>query len=149
MSSPLKRGIKGEGSFELEKKVVVLPCSGIGKSFGEVGRQAVYELIEDLRPDDVATTCLSLLMIDDEEAKALIQNKVVITIDGCSQDCARKTVESSGKAVDGALRVIETLKKNRDLKPEGVLELGEPGFKLVHILARGLNEEVDRLMKKE
>ncbi len=133
----------------MEKKVVVLPCSGIGKAFGEVGRQAVYELIEDLRPDDVATTCLSRLMIDDEEAKALIQDKMVITIDGCSQDCARKTVESSGKAVDGALRVIETLKKNRDLKPEGVLELGEPGFKLVHILARGLNEEVDRLMKKE
>ena len=133
----------------MEKKVMVLPCSGIGKAFGEIGRQAVYELIEDLRPGEVTTTCLGRLMIDDPEAKVLVQDKIVITIDGCTQDCARKTVESSGKKVESGLRVIEALKKNRDLKPEGILELGEPGFKLVHILARRLNEEVDRLMKRE
>lgn len=133
----------------MEKKVVVLPCSGIGKAFGEIGRQAVYELVEDLRPDDVATTCLGRLMVDDPEAKSLVQDKIVITIDGCTQDCARKTVESSGKKVGSALRVIEALKKNRDLKPDGILELGEPGFKLAHILAQRLNEEIDCVMKKE
>jgi len=133
----------------LEKKVVVLPCSGIGKAYGEIGRQAVYELVEDLRPDDVTTTCLGRLMIDDPDTKALIQESIVITIDGCTQDCARKTVESTGKNVESALRVIEAFKKNRDLKPEGILELGEPGFKLVHLLAQRLNEEVDCVMKKE
>lgn len=133
----------------MEKKVVVLPCSGIGKAFGEIGRQAVYELVEDLRPDDVATTCLGRLMVDDPEAKSLVQDKIVITIDGCTQDCARKTVESSGKKVGSALCVIEALKKNRDLKPDGILELGEPGFKLAHILAQRLNEEIDCVMKKE
>jgi hypothetical protein len=51
--------------------------------------------------------------------------------------------------VECALRVIEAFKKNRDLKPEGILELGGPGLKLVHILAQRLNEEVDRLMRKE
>ena len=133
----------------MEKKVVVLPCSGIGKAYGEIGRQAVYELVEDLRPEDVTTTCLGRLMIDDPDTKALIQESVVITIDGCAQDCARKTVESSGKNVESALRVIEAFKKNRDVKPEGILELGEPGFKLVHLLAQRLNEEVDCVMKKE
>ena len=133
----------------MEKKVVVLPCSGIGKAFGEIGRQAVYELIEDLRPNDVTTACLGRLMIDDPEAKALVQDKIVITIDGCTQDCARKTVESSGKKVDSALRVIEAIKHNRGLKPEGILELGEPGFKLAHILAQRLSEEIDCVMKKE
>ena len=133
----------------MEKKVVVLPCSGIGKAYGEIGRQAVYELVEDLRPEDVFTTCLGRLMIDDPDTKALIQESVVITIDGCAQDCARKTVESSGKNVESALRVIEAFKKNRDVKPEGILELGEPGFKLVHLLAQRLNEEVDCVMKKE
>ncbi len=132
----------------MEKKVVVFPCSGIGKAFGEIGRQAVYELVEDLRPDDVTTTCLGRLMIDDPETKGLMKNKIVITIDGCTQDCARKTVESSGKNVESALRVIEALKQNRNLKPQGILELGESGFQLVHILARKLDEEVDRLMKK-
>src|SRR4030042_890348 len=133
----------------MEKKVVVCPCSGIGKAYGEIGRQAVYELVEDLRPEDVTTACLGRLMIDDPDTKALIQESIVITIDGCTQDCARKTVESTGKNVESALRVIEAIKKNRDVKPEGLLRSGEPGFKLVHLLAQRLNEEVDCVMKKE
>lgn len=133
----------------MEKKVVALPCSGIGKAFGEIGRQAVYELVENLRPEDVTTTCLGRLMIDDPETKTLLKDKIVITIDGCTQDCARKTVESTGKKVESALRVIEAIKKNRELKPEGILELGEPGFKLAHILAQRLDEEVERVMRKE
>ena len=131
------------------KKVVVLPCSGIGKAYGEIGRQAVYELAEDLRPEEVTTACLARLMIDDPDTKALVKDNFVMTIDGCAHDCARKNVESAGKQVDSALRVIEAFKKHRDLKPQGVLELGEPGFKLAHILAERLNEEVDCVMRKE
>lgn len=131
------------------KKVVVLPCSGIGKAYGEIGRQAVYDLAEDLKPEDVKTACLARLMIDDPEAKALVKENFVITVDGCTLDCARKNVEAAGKQVDSAVRVVEAFKKHRDLKPQGVLELGEPGLKLAHILAERLSEEVDCVMKKE
>jgi uncharacterized metal-binding protein len=133
----------------MEKKIVVIPCSGIGKAYGEIGRQAVYELIEDLRPGIVTTTCLARLMIDDPDAKALINDNPVITVDGCAKDCARKNVEFTGKKVDRALRVIEVFKENRDLKAQGILKLGEDGLKLVHILARKLNEEIAGLMRKE
>jgi uncharacterized metal-binding protein len=133
----------------MKKKVVVIPCSGIGKAFGEMGRQAVYEVIEDLRPGDVTTTCLARLMIDDPEAKALIEDNWVITIDGCVKDCARKNVEFIGKKIDGALRVIEIFKENRDLKPRGILELGEEGLRLVHALARKINGEIEGLLRKE
>jgi len=130
------------------KKIVVLPCSGIGKAFGEVGRQAVYSLAEELRPEDVTTTCLARLMIDDPEAKALVKDNIVITVDGCALSCAQKSVESTGRQVDSAMRVIDIFKKHKDLKPQGVLELGESGFKLAEILAENLNEEVDCIMKK-
>jgi len=133
----------------MEKKVVVLPCSGIGKAYGEIGRQAVYQLAEDLRPEEVTTICLARLMIDDPDARGLVRDNFVITVDGCAHDCARKTVESTGKRVDRALRVIDTYKEHRDLKPQGVLELGEPGLKLAHILAERLEEEVDCMMRKE
>ena len=103
-----------------------------------MGRQAIYELIEDLKAEDVTTTCLARLMIDDPDTKDMVKDNMVITIDGCAQDCARKNVEFTGKKVNKALRVIEVFKDNRDLKPEGILELGEPGFKLVHILAQKL-----------
>lgn len=133
----------------MEKKVVVIPCSGIGKAFGEMGRQAVYEVMEDLRPGEVTTTCLARLMIDDPETKVLIMQNYVFTVDGCAKDCARKNVEFTGKKIDGALRVIEIFKGNRDLKPQGILDLGEEGFKLVHILAQKLNEKIASLMRKE
>ncbi len=133
----------------MSKKVVLLPCSGIGKAYGEIGRQAVYELVEDLRPEEATTTCLARLVINDPEAKALVSDNIVITMDGCTQDCARKCVESTGRKVDSSLRVIEAFKNNRGLKPEGILDLGEPGFKLVHSLAQRLSEEVDSLVGKE
>jgi len=133
----------------MKKKVVILPCSGIGKAYGEMGRQAIFELIEDLGAEEATTTCLARLMIDDPETKGLVHENLVITVDGCAHDCARKNVEFTGKKVNRALRVIDIFKDNRDLKPEGILQLGEPGFKLVHHLARKLREEVDRLNKEE
>ncbi len=133
----------------MDRKVVVLPCSGVGKAYGEIGRQAVYELVEDLRPEEATTTCLARLVIDDPEAKTLVNDNIVVTIDGCTNDCARKCVESTGKKVDSSLRVIEAFKNNPGLKPEGILNLGEPGFKLVHGLAQRLNEEVGCVMRKE
>jgi uncharacterized metal-binding protein len=131
------------------KKVVILPCSGIGKSYGEVARQAVYETAEDLRPESVTTACLARLMIHDPDTGALVKENFVITIDGCAADCARKNVEASGKPVDRALRVIDVFKTHRDLKPQGVLELGEPGLQLAQIVAGALTGEVDSLMRKE
>jgi uncharacterized metal-binding protein len=110
----------------MAKKVIVFPCSGIGKPFGEIGRQAVYHLINDLRPGQTDTTCLALLMMDDPEAKELIMNNYVVTVDGCPMDCA-----------------------NKDLKPEGILDLGEPGMKLAYYLADKLAVEVDKLLAKE
>lgn len=131
------------------KKIIILPCSGIGKAYGEVARQAVYETVDDLRPENVTTTCLARLMIDDPDTDALMKDNFVITLDGCAADCARKNVEATGKQVDSALRVIDALKEHRDLKPQGVLELGEPGFKLAHVLAEKLADEVDCLNRKE
>lgn len=133
----------------MKKKVVILPCSGIGKAYGEIGRQAIYELIEDLRNEDITTTCLARLMIDDPETQALVRDNMVVTVDGCARDCARKNVEITGKKVDSALRVIEVFKDNRDLKPQGILELGEDGFKLVHLLAQKLNEKIDCVVRRE
>lgn len=133
----------------MAKKVVVMPCSGIGKAYGEIARQAAFELEEDLRPGDVTTACLARLMIEDQETTELIKNNFVITLDGCAKDCAKKNVESTGKTVDEAIRVINTFKEHRDLKPQGVLELGEPGKKLAHILAEKIAPEVDCLLGKE
>ncbi|NSW82646.1 MAG: hypothetical protein HPY90_05105 [Syntrophothermus sp.] len=133
----------------MTKKIMVLPCSGIGKAYGEISRQAAYELIDDIRPEDVTTACLGRFMIRDSEVVEQAKNSFIITVDGCAKECALKNVEAAGLKVDKAVRTIEVFKEHRDLKPEGVLQLGEPGFKLAHILAQKLAGEVDCLMKEE
>jgi uncharacterized metal-binding protein len=79
------------------KKILVRPCSGIGKAYGEIGRQAVYELAEDLKPGQVDTLCLGRLMIRDPDALKRMEDSFVITVDGCAKDCALKNVGSQGK----------------------------------------------------
>ena len=93
------------------KKVVVLPCSGIGKVYGALARETMYELLERVRPDMVVTTCLPLLVIKDPEAVALVTGNPVITIDGCPKDCAKKSVEALGKAVDQGFRGHQVLQR--------------------------------------
>lgn len=133
----------------MKRKIVLLPCSGIGKAYGEIGRQAIYELLADEPSEGITTTCLARLMIDDPETKNLVGDNLVISVDGCARDCARKNVEACGKPVDRSLRVIEIFKDHQELRPKGILDLGEEGFQLVHILARRLKEEIEQLTRKE
>ena len=131
------------------KKVVVLPCGGIGKVYGALARETAYELVEKVRPGVATLTCLPLLVIRDPKAVALVTDNPVITIDGCPKECARKSVEAVGGQVAKAHEVIESYKEHRDLKPGGVAEVDETGRRLAGIAARELAEEVDELVAGE
>jgi len=131
------------------KKVVVLPCSGIGKVYGAVARETTYELVEKLRPGLATTTCLPLLVIQDPEAVALVTENPVITIDGCPKDCAKKSVEALGKVVDKAFEAIKFYKEHKDLKPEGIAEVNETGRKLAVVAAEEVAKVVDELAAGE
>ncbi len=131
------------------KKVVVLPCSGIGKVYGALARETTYELMERVRPDTVVTTCLPLLVIKDPEAVALVTANPVITIDGCPKDCARKSVQTLGKEPDKTSEAIKFYTSHKDLKPEGVAEVNETGRKLAAVAAEEVAQEVDKLAAGE
>lgn len=131
------------------KKVVVLPCSGIGKTFGSVAREATYELVDKLRPGVAVTTCLPLLVIEDPEAVRLVRDNPVITIDGCPNDCAKKSVEAAGGRLAQSLRAINFYKAHKDLKPEGIAELNEAGQKLAEVAAGELCPLIDELAAGE
>jgi uncharacterized metal-binding protein len=130
-----------------DKKVYVIPCSGIGKASASVGRDATYRVVEDLLPDKADTLCLALLTLQDEETQDKVRENFVVAIDGCAKDCARKNVEAAGKAPDIAHRVQDYLKKHKDLKPEAVLDIGEGGRKLVDIMSEELAGEIEGLLE--
>ncbi len=131
------------------KKIVVLPCSGIGKVYGALARETTYELMERVRPDNVVTTCLPLLVIKDPEAVALVIENPVITIDGCPKDCAKKSVEALGKEPDKTYEAIKFYTAHKDLKPEGVAEVNETGRKLAAVAAEEVAKVVDELAAGE
>ena len=133
---------------QTQNKVVVLACSGIGKTYGAVARETVYEIIERVRPGVAVTTCLPLLVIEDPDAKQLVTDNPVITIDGCPKSCAQKSVASLGVTVAKAYQVLNIYKNHKDLKPDGVAELNDAGKKLAAVAADEMAQTVDELAAK-
>jgi uncharacterized metal-binding protein len=129
-------------------KVVVVPCSGIGKSLGTVGRVATYKLIERMRPEKTRTVCLALLTMGDNDALKLVRENPCIAVDGCPAQCSKKNIEASMGKLAHNIVVTDVLRKNRSLKPDGVIELNEQGDKLAEIIARALSEKVDEIQRK-
>jgi uncharacterized metal-binding protein len=131
------------------KKVVVLPCSGIGKVFGALARETTYELVERVRPDVAVTTCLARVVIGDSETKELVKENPVITIDGCQKSCALKSAESQGVKVFRKFQTIDFFKAHKDMKPEGISEVDETGRKLAALAADELANVIDELITQE
>ena len=130
---------------EGRRKVVIVPCSGIGKTYGTVSREAAYEVTEDLRPADTQLVALSLLVLGDEDARAAVADNPAVTIDGCKLACATRMVEESGGAVAQDFAVLDAYRRYRQLKPQGIAELNEGGQKLAHALAEEVAAVVDDL----
>jgi uncharacterized metal-binding protein len=116
-------------------RVVVVPCSGIGKPFGSVSREAAYDLCEDLRPDATQLVALSKLVLGDRAARELVTHHPTVTIDGCKHLCATKMVKQSGGTVAREVAVLDVYRRHKELKPEGIAELNEAGRKLARVLA--------------
>jgi uncharacterized metal-binding protein len=128
------------------QKVVIVPCSGIGKTYGTVSREAAYDLVDDLRPESAQLVALSLLVLGDEAARAAVAASPAVTIDGCKLACATKMVRESGGTVAQDFAVLDVYRRHRDLKPQGIAELNEGGQKLARALAEEVADVVDGLM---
>ncbi|MFO7540188.1 MAG: putative zinc-binding protein [Chloroflexota bacterium] len=133
----------------MSQKVVIVPCSGIGKTYGTVSREAAYEVIEDLRPETTRLVALSMLVLGEGEARAAVAGSPAITIDGCKLACATKMVQESGGQVARDFAVLDVYRQNRKLKPQGIAELNEGGQQLAHVLAAEISVVVDELQGDE
>jgi len=133
----------------MSQKVVIVPCSGIGKTYGTVSREAAYEVIEDLRPETTRLVALSMLVLGHDEARAAVADSPVITIDGCKLACAAKMVKESGGQVARDFAVLDVYRQNRKFKPKGIAELNEGGQQLAHVLAEEISVLVDELQGDE
>ncbi len=126
-----------------KQRVVVVPCSGIGKSLGSVTRETAYELCDSLRPSSTRLVALSKLVLGDAEARQLVRVSPTVTIDGCKQMCAAKLVKHNGGVVAHEVAVFDAFRSHKHLKPEGIAELNSEGKQLARVLAEEIAEQVD------
>jgi len=128
------------------QKVIIVPCSGIGKPYGTVSREAAYEVTEDLRPEQTQLVPLALLVLGEEASRLVVAEYPAVTIDGCKLACAAKMVQQSGGTVAQEIAVLDVYRQHKDLKPLGIAELNQGGQKLAHILAEEVTTQVDGLL---
>ncbi len=130
------------------QRVVIVPCSGIGKSYGTVSREAAYIVTEDLRPENTQIVALSKLVLGDETARATVANHPAITIDGCKLACATKMVLESGGSVAKDYAVLDAYRRYKQFKPQGIAALNEGGELLAQALADEISGVIDELQMK-
>jgi uncharacterized metal-binding protein len=132
----------------MKEKVLIVPCSGIGKSFGTVTRAGAYAVTEDLCPEKTKLVPLALLVLGEDETRNVLSGAKAITIDGCKLACAAKVVAESGGTVAHGLQVLDVYRRHRDLKPSGIAELDENGRKLAQALAEEVKGLVENLTEE-
>lgn len=129
-------------------KVVVIPCSGMGKVYGLIAREAALKVVRELKKDEAETKCLAYLVTGDEEIKNYMQGKKCITIDGCPKMCAAKNAKEAGAEVIEELKSIEFAKEKRAMKPGTATNLNEEGWGVVDFIADKIVEIIDKMEVK-
>ena len=130
-----------------DKKVLIIPCSGIGKPIGTVSREITYEVIENLAKSKAETVCLALLTSQDKETMDKVKNNYVITLDGCARHCAKKNTEQCGKVPDKSYMILKFAAANPDKKPQGLIDIGDGGKALVVTISDTIAKDVETLLE--
>jgi uncharacterized metal-binding protein len=126
-------------------KVLVIPCSGIGKVHGLISRESAYLAADEVAPDHTDVVCLALLVREDEEALAKVRAHPCITVDGCGKACAQKNVEIAGGQVVDAVQVAKVLTKHRGSQPGSGSELTEEGWAISREIAEAVARDAERI----
>jgi uncharacterized metal-binding protein len=123
--------------------VVVVPCSGIGKTFGSVSRDAAYEVCDELRPGTTRLLALSKLVLGEHEALERVRTARAVTIDGCKLMCAATLVAERGGTILRKVAVLDVYREHKDLKPDGIAELNDAGKELARVIAAEIVKTID------
>lgn len=128
-----------------KNKVKVVACSGMGKVYGLMAREAVLRVITHLCPDQADTLCLGYIVTGDDEATAGILNQPCITIDGCPAMCSAKSVAAMGGEIRGELKVLDVMRLHKGAKPGTATELTPEGWAIVDEIAAKLCADVAQI----
>ena len=128
-----------------QEKVLIVPCSGIGKVQGLMAREAAYRAVEEAGHDKAGTLCLALLVTGDKDALDAVHSHPCIAVDGCPKLCAHKNLELAKSNLSGSVRVVDAFKRHRGAKPGDASCLTDQGWAITREIARELADDARRL----
>lgn len=123
--------------------IFLVPCSGIGKVHGLIGREAVYKVAGELRPQDTELACLAEIVTQNEEIQERLNGRRAITVDGCPKMCAEKNVHLVGGEIFASLRVVDAFRNHRGAQAGSATQLTEEGWQIADELAETIAAKVD------
>ena len=126
-------------------KIVVIPCSGIGKVMGLLARETALQVTTRLAPEIAETACLGHLVTGDEEAKAKISGRYCITIDGCTANCAVESVTAIGGDIQAKYQVLDEMRKHRGKNAGDGSNLTDDGWQIVDEFAATVAKRAEEL----
>lgn len=130
-------------------KVVIVPCSGIGKVYGLIAREAALKVTDQLRPEHTRAVCLAHIVTGDPEAKEKIAGLPCITIDGCPKLCAATSAELAGGRVLAQYRSVDQMREHRGEDSGTPAELSAAGWRMVDELGEKIAAAVDNILREE
>jgi len=130
------------------KKVNVIACSGMGKVYGLMAREAVLHTIKHLCPEQAKTLCLAYIVTGEEEALAGFDHQPCITVDGCPAMCSAKSVAAMGGNIKEELKVLDIMKLHKGAKPGTATELTPEGWIITEEIAAKIADRVQEIQKE-
>ena len=129
-------------------KIKVVPCSGIGKVFGLMAREAALTVTDRICPDIAETACLAHLVTGTDEAVNKVKGQSCITVDGCPALCAAKSVEAAGGIVKQQYRSVDEMRFHKGKDAGTGTALSADGWQIVDELAAKVAEQAKALYKE-
>jgi len=126
-------------------KVKVVPCSGIGKVYGLMAREAVLKTVIELCPEKSETVCLAYIVTGDKEVKEKIEGCDCITVDGCPKMCASKNVSIVGGIVREEIKVLDTVKEYKGKKFGSPTQLDADGEAVIGEIATKIAKKINEI----
>ena len=129
----------------MDRKVKVIPCSGIGKVFGLMAREAALKTVFELCPEKSETVCLGYIVTGDKEVKEKIEGNDCITVDGCPKMCASKNVSIAGGIVVEEMKVLDTVKEHKGKKFGSPTQLNADGEAVISEIAEKIAKKIKEI----
>lgn len=127
-------------------KVGIISCSGEELAEGTISRLAARRVLEGLRPQQTVTLCLPLFLAGEPGERQFAKEHPTITVDGCSELCAKRGTEQHSGRVSRSLVVSDILGDRVKACHRSARDANEADEQAVWIVAERIAAEVDTLI---